>query len=398
MSFIRRILGRPAEQRAGDPSWSSMASLSPSGTAVNARTAEGLSTVLACVDAIGGALAGLPAWVYRRGADDRTIDEGHSLMRLVRNGPNDWQTWPDFVQWLTAQTLLRGNGLAEIVTDSRGNVAAMKPIPWEWVSVSLLPSGRLAYDVTELTSVYGGQGRMRRLLQGEVLHLKDRSDDGLVGRSRLSRAAAVVNAGLAIQDFAESMFSNGVNPSGAFRVEQKLSQDQYTRLRQQFTEKFAGTRNAARALILEGGATWQQISVSPEDAELLASRRFSVEELARVYQVPAPIIGDLSHGTFTNSETLIRFFAVSTLATWCRKIEAEFARSVFSDSDRQTHEIELDLSGLLRGDPEARWRSNEIAVKNRILTTNEVRYLEGYNPLPGGDEFSLGNQPNEQYV
>ena len=103
--------------------------------------------------------------------------------------------------------------------------------------------------------------------------------------------------------------------------------------------------------------------------------------------MPPPIIGDLTHGTFTNSETLIRFFAQSTLTGWCRKIEAEFHRSCFSDAARLDHQFVLDMSGLLRGDPETRWKSHEIALRNRVLTPNEVRGEEGWNPRPGGDEF-----------
>ena len=101
--------------------------------------------------------------------------------------------------------------------------------------------------------------------------------------------------------------------------------------------------------------------------------------------VPPPIIGNLTHGTFTNSETAGRWFAQHTLAPWIAKIEAEFRRSVFSDAMRATHKLEIDMSGFLRGDPETRWKGHEIAVKNRILTPNEVREVEGWNPMAGGD-------------
>lgn len=158
---------------------------------------------------------------------------------------------------------------------------------------------------------------------------------------------------------------------------------------------FAGSNNAARALILEGGAEWQQISVSPEDAELLASRRFTTEELARLYQVPPPIVGIWDHSSFTNSETAGRWFAQFTLAPWIRKIEAEFARSVFTAAGRETNHIEFDLSGFLRGDPAQRWQGYDVALRNQVLTPNEVRQAEGYNRRQGGDSFP-GDQPNSE--
>jgi HK97 family phage portal protein len=373
---------------AADPSWAALQSLSPVGVATNARLAENLSTVLACVEAIGGNIAALPAFVFRRTEEGRELDHAHPIWRLIRNGPNRHQTWSDFLQWLVASTLLRGNGLAEIVTDERGAVTELVPVPWEHVSVQLLPSGRLAYDVSEITAIGGGTGRTKRLLDDEVMHLRDRSDDGLVGRSRLQRAASVVAQGLSLQDFAGSMWLNGINPSGIIEhpAHFKDAEDR-ERFREAFEKVYSGSRNAARALVLEFGMSWKQLSVSPEDAELLASRRFTVEEIARLYACPPPIVGDLSHGSFTNSETAGRWFAQFTLAGWIRKIEAEFARSVFSAASRATHELEIDFSGFLRGDPEVRWASHEIAVKNRILTPNEVRLVEGWNPREGGDEF-----------
>jgi HK97 family phage portal protein len=220
------------------------------------------------------------------------------------------------------------------------------------------------------------------LLADEVFHLKDRSDDGLIGVSRLRRAAAVVQAGLSIQNFANALYLNGANPSGALELDDKLNDLSRDRLRKSFEEAFSGSSNAARTLILEQGIKWKQISVSPEDAEFLASRRFTVEELCRIFGVPPVIAGDLSHGTFTNSETMLRWFAMATLTPWIRKIEAEFSRSVFSQASRGTHRLEIDLSGLLRGDPAQRWASWKIAVDARILTANEIREMEGFNPLP----------------
>jgi HK97 family phage portal protein len=336
------------------------------------------------VSAISSAIASLPAFVYRVTDAGREEDTGHPLARLIRNGPNEKQTWPDFVEWLVASTLLRGNGLVEIQTDGAGRLTELIPIPWETVSVRLLSNGRLAYDATP-SGLYGSTGRMRRLLEGEVLHLKDRSDDGLVGRSRLSRAGAVVSTALAIQEFSGALYENGANPSGVLQAEGKIGDIQLQRLAEHFRQTFGGPSKAAKALILDQGLEWKSISISPEDAELLASRRFTGEELARIYNTPPPIIGDLTHGTFTNSETLIRFFAQSTLSGWCRKLEAEFHRSVLSEASRIDHQFVLDLSGLLRGDPETRWKSHEIALRNQVLTPNEIRSEEGWNPRPGGD-------------
>lgn len=366
------------EERSYDPSWAALSGLSTAtGVLVNPRMAENLSTVLACVNAISTSMASLPAYVYRRVKKSREFDDRHPLMLLIRRGSNQWQTWPDWIEWTMAQVLLRGNALSEILIDGAGNVTGLRPIPWEWVSVQLLPSGRLAYDVVEITSIYGGTGRPRRLLDGEVFHLRDRTDDGLIGRSRLQRGATVIAAGLSLQDFTSSLFANGVHPSGVLQAEGKLGPDALGQLKERFREAFSGTRNAAKALVIDQGLKWESISISPEDAELLASRRFSTEELARIYGCPPPIIGDYTNNTFTNAETAGRWFCQFTIGPWAKKVEAEFVRSVFGEG---SHELELDLSGFMRGDPETRWKSHEIAVKNGILDVNEVREIEGWNP------------------
>lgn len=386
MGIISRLLGRTEERALPEPSWTALGGVNVyGGRHISPQAAESLSAVMAAVDAIASGLATLPMFVYRTTGGGRVIEERHPLMWLIRRGPNQHQSTPDFIQWLAASTVLRGNALVEIVSDRRtGELSELRPVPWENVGVVLLPSGRLAYDVTDITGMYGGTGKVRRLLQDEVIHLRDRSDDGLIGRSRLARAGAVIDAGLSLQDFSSSLYANGVNPTGAFKSDTVLSPAQKAQIREGLARLYTGTHNAGKAMILDAGTSWQQISITPEDAEMLASRRFSVEEIARIFQVPPPIIGDLTHGTFTNSETLVRYFATNTLAGWCRKIEAAFSRALLVDDGLH---LELDLSGLLRGDPETRWKSHEIAVRNRILLPNEIRDLEGWNPREGGDQF-----------
>jgi HK97 family phage portal protein len=358
------------------------------GQRVNAVTSEWLSAVAAAIDAISGTLASLPAYVYIMTDAGRQEDAEHPIARMVRDGPNANQTWPDFAQWLVADTLRYGNGVAEKVYDDAGRLAELRPIPWPRVAPRILPTGRLVYDFSDPITL-----QRRRLLDTEIFHLRDRSDDGLLGRARSERAHPVIAAALALQEFSGRALANGAYPSGILSADGRLTDAQVDRLRALFSQMFVGPGKAARALILDQKIKWETVTGSPEDMELLAARRFAIEEAARLYQVPPPIIGDLTHGTFTNSETLIRFFAQSTISIWCRKIETEVHRSLFTTAERRTRQFCLDLSGLLRGDPAQRWAANEIAVRNRILTPNEIRDQEGYNPRPGGDEFPPSPTP-----
>lgn len=244
--------------------------------------------------------------------------------------------------------------------------------------MSQLSSGRLAYDITEQVGALNRAGRTYRLLDGEVLHLRDRSDDGLIGRSRLSRAADTVAAAMGAAEFSKSFLANGAQPSGVIEYPGAITPEQRANIRTGLDERHVGAANAGRTMILDGGLVWKPAQVSPEDAELLATRKFGVEEICRIFQVPPPLVQDYSHNTFTNSETAGRWFAQFTLGPWARKIEAEFARSLFPAGG--PFELELDLSGFLRGDPQTRWAAHKIAVDSGILDPDEVREIEGFNP------------------
>ena len=184
-------------------------------------------------------------------------------------------------------------------------------------------------------------------------------------------------AGVAANNqFARSFIDRGAAPSGVIELAGNLTQPQRDMLRQQMRERNEGARNAGRTLILDGGMKWTAAQISPEDAELLESRKFGVIEICRLYQVPPPIVQAYANNTFTNASQAGLWFGQFTLAPWARKIEAEFARSVLTGG----LDFELDLSGFLRGDPLTRWQTHQIAITTGVLDPDEVREVEGWNP------------------
>ena len=361
------------EKRAAiDPSWAALAPGIGYAAGVSARAAENLSTVLACTNVVGDSLGSIPAIVYRTDNGSRIEQPMHPLAKLVRCGANEGMTWPDFVSHLAASALLTGNGLAEILRSGNGQLSGLRYIPWGSVTVSELSSGRLAYDVTY------SNGSKKRLLTGEVIHLRDRTDDGLIGRSRLHRAAKTVEGVTLADTHARTFLANGASPSGVLQSDAMLPEAAFNRIKTQMEQRHAGAENVGKTLILDGALKWHSVQISPEDAELLATRKFGVEEICRIFQVPPPLIQDYSHNTFTNSETAGRWFAMFTLAPWARKIEAEFSRSLFPANSGL--ELEIDLSGFLRGDPDTRWKAHKIALDANVLDPDEVRQVEGWNP------------------
>ena len=359
------------------------------GGPVSPIAAENLASVTACVSAIASTMASLPAFVYRRTDAGRSEVPAHPVSRLI-NRPNARQTWCDWLEMTMAQTLLWGNAISVIEFDGAGRVTGLVPIPWSNVLMTLLPSGRMAYDIQNYIAPWGGTGVPRRYMDDEIFHLKDRSDDGFIGRSRLSRAPEMLSQAEALQAYSSGVWRNFAAPSGAIRHPGKLSNDARRSMADQFEQRHAGPFNARRSIVLDEGMDWVPFSVSPEDAEVLASRRFTVEELCRLFGVPPPIIQDYTNGTFTNAAQAGLWFAQLTLLPWVKKVEHEFARSIFGDGS-DCH-LELDLSGLTRGDFAARWQAYAVAIDKGILTPNEVREAEGYNPMPAANEVVPGNE------
>ncbi|MCA1785656.1 MAG: phage portal protein [Desulfobacteraceae bacterium] len=368
------------EVRAEEVSWDllSTSGFPTSASGVTPTQAENLATVLACIQVISSSVASLPAYVFKHTDNGRDVVKEHPLMQLIQHGPNQHQTWPDFVEFLLAQALLNGNSLTRITTDERGQVVELLPIPWANVSYEVLPGQNIRYR-----AMLAGTQQHITLLSDDVVHLRDRSDDGLIGKSRLTRAGSAIRTSLHLQQFSESLYQNGTAPSGALTHDQKLSKEAVQTLRSRFEGMHSGSAKAGTMLILDNGLGWTPMSISPEDAELLDSRKFSTEEIARIYGCPPPLVGIWDHSSFTNSETAGRWFSQFTLTPWVKKIEAAIARAVFTDPSLS---LEIDLSGFMRGDPESRWKSHKIAVEAGILTTDEIREVEGWAPRGGKDD------------
>lgn len=376
-SIFRRSAEPNSWQASAHPITMAGVTGSLDGAVVSTVEAENLAVALACVNVISSNIAAFPVLVYRRRGAERVEVANHWLASLVRYGPNPDQVWGALIETAIASVELHGNALLEIGRNDGGEIVSLRFIPWAWVAMQLLPSGRVAFDVYEPALPAAG-GRKRRLLADDVIHLKDRSDDGVIGRSRLSRARDVLRTATSQQTFARAFLDNGAQPSMAISHPGAMTPDQRKQLRDQFTSRHSGPGKAGTALILDGGLTAATMQVSPEDAELLNSRRFAVEEIARVYGVPPPMIGDLSHGTFTNSREAARWFGQFTLTPRVRRLEAELNRALFGYGSR--YEVEFDMSSLLRSDPETRWASHKIAIETGVLDTDEIREIEGYNP------------------
>ncbi len=378
MSFIDRALNIVGLEwraySAKSPSWQGSVLLR--GANGLPGKAESLSTVYACVSAISETIASLPLILYKRTADDgRERASDRTLYSVLHDQPNALQTALEFREMMQAMVLLRGNAHAEIIRGNDGQVTGLIPILNNRIATLQLDNGRLAYDVTDT------KGKIRRLLQHEVFHLRHRSENGFVGVSPITASRETVQLGLAERDHGNSTFTNGTRLSGILKFPRMLSPDQRNRIADSWATQYAGGANAGRTAVLEEGVEFSTVSMSMEDAQWLEARQFSVEELARLFRVPPTIISDLRHGNYSNSVEMNRVFVVHTLRRHMTMWEQAISSSLLTPSSRQVYFAEHNVEGLLRGDSSNRADFYSKGIADGWLLIDEVRKYENLPKL-----------------
>jgi len=365
------------------------------GEVVSTTSVLGLASAWACVNLLAGTIASLPLMVYRTRGGARTAASDHPLYRILHDSPNADQTAVDFWEFICACIELGGNAYAEIIRGNNGRVVALSvPIAPEIMTVRRLRDGSLQYE-------WSDGGVRSTVAQENMLHIRGFGGNPLGGLSTLSFGRQTFGLAQAIERASGDTFRNGVRPSGLLKTADTLTLDQRKQAEELLQEKFAGAINAGRPMLLDRGMDWVQLSISPEDAQMLQSRAFSVEEVCRFFGVPPFMVGHTekttSWGTGLEQQTL--GFQKFTLRRRLKRIEQALAKQLLSPADRQAGiVIEFNLEGLLRGDSGARASFYQQMLSNGVMTINEVRALENLAPVPGGEvpRMQMQNVPITQ--
>ena len=379
MSLITRIksaIGLEARSTIGVNGWP----VPLSATSVTPATAQGVSAVYACVQAIAETTASLPLILFRRGEDgDRERAADHPLYRVLHDQFNPEMTALEGREYLQASVLLKGNGFAKIVRGWDGQVRELWPLNPDNVQVQRTSSG-LVYDYTK-------DGVLTRLLSHEVLHLRHRlGDDGVMGVSPIAAARGVVELAQAENEHGRNTFTNGAKLLGVLKFPGRLKPEQRTAIAASWASQHAGGGNAGRTAILEEGVDFQALSMTLEDAEWIAARQFSVEEVARLFRVPPTVIGDLRNGNYSNSVEMARQFVTQTLRRHLVAWEQAIAAKCLTEAGRRTYFAEHQVEGLLRGDSANRAAFYSSGISDGWMLRSEARKLENLPALPGVDD------------
>lgn len=386
---LRRMVGREtkaapqsAEDAKRDRLWGRLLGFGPSaaGKLVTPDTAMQVSAFWACVRLLSETIATLPLALYRRRPDGGRVDASdHPLSALLRVSPDGEHTAVEFWEGLVLSMCLNGDAFAEKVR-AGGRLVALLPLRADLTNVRREANGRLAY-------VYADPAGQRVLDEDEVFHLRAFGNCGLRGFSPLMFARQTVGASIAADETANKLFANGVRPSGVLQVDQILKKDQREDLRANIVAPLAGSGNAGGVFVLEAGMKFSPISLSPADSQLLETRRWHVEEIARWFGIPPILIGHASEGQTmwgTGVEQIALSWLTLGLRAQLRRIEAAIHLRLLRPEERASLYAEFAVEGLLRADSAARAKLYASFAQNGIMDRDEIREKENLSRRGGG--------------
>ncbi|WP_128426296.1 phage portal protein [Gudongella oleilytica] len=365
-----------------------------SGKAVTESTAMQMTAVYSCVRILAEAVAGLPLHLYRynaSGGKEKATD--HPLYFLLHDEPNPEMTSFSFRETLMSHLLLWGNAYAQIIRNGRGEVIALHPLMPNRMTVDRDANGRLYYlysRTSEDAPTVNSRLSQVVLNPSDVLHIPGLGFDGLVGYSPIAMAKNAIGMAIACEEYGAKFFANGAAPGGVLEHPGVVKDP--AKVRESWNSVYQGSSNSHRVAVLEEGMKYQPIGISPEQAQFLETRKFQINEIARIFRIPPHMIGDLEKSSFSNIEQQSLEFVKYTLDPWVVRWEQTMQRLLFTSEEKKKYFIKFNVDGLLRGDYQSRMNGYATGRQNGWLSANDIRELENLDrisPELGGDLYLI---------
>ena len=361
-----------------------------SGKAVTERSAMQMTAVYSCVRILAEAVAGLPLHLYRYkedGGKEKALD--HPLYLLLHDEPNPEMSSFVFRETLMTHLLLWGNAYAQIIRNGKSEVIALYPLMPNKMTVSRDETGQLYYTYQKsVEEVPKTNDFLVKLHPSDVLHIPGLGFDGLVGYSPIAMAKNAIGLAIATEEYGSKFFANGAQPSGVLEHPGTIKDPQ--RVRESWMTQFGGSGNANKIAVLEEGLKYTPISISPEQAQFLETRKFQINEIARIFRVPPHMVGDLEKSSFSNIEQQSLEFVKYTLDPWVIRWEQSIQRRLLSSEEKKRYFMKFNVEGLLRGDYQSRMSGYATARQNGWMSANDIRELENLDRIStedGGDLY-----------
>ena len=373
---------------------------SNSGKNVNERSAMQMTAVYACVRILSESIAGLPVHLYQyvdSGSKQKALE--HPLYRLLHDEPNPEMTSFVFRETLMTHLLLWGNAFAQIIRNGKGQVVALYPLMPNRMSVDRDDKGHLfyQYQMQDSDAPTAKSGTVI-LKPTDVLHVPGLGFDGLVGYSPIAMAKNAIGLSIATEEYGAKFFANGATPSGILEYPGTVKNPEA--IRESWNAGFGGSSNAHKVAVLEEGMKYTPIAISPNEAQFLETRKFQIDEIARIFRVPPHMVGDLEKSSFSNIEQQSLEFVKYTLEPWIVRWEQSLNRALLSETEKAAYFVKFNVDGLLRGDYQSRMNGYATARQNGWMSANDIRELENLDLIPdelGGNLYLInGNMTKLQ--
>ena len=346
------------------------------GESVNSSNAPTVAAVYSCISLIADTIASLPFHLYNE-SEGGKIRVKNQMDYLVSRKPSDSYNSFDFRRAIINQLLLRGNAYI-LPIKSRGQISALQLIDTDYVTLDTT-SGVLRYRVS------APNGVQLDLLPAQIIHLKAFTMDGVNGLSPILYAKETIGTAMAATKHIGGFYGNGAMPKGILQLQGSIRDaDRVREIGKQFDSRYSGS-NSGRTAVLTEGAEYKPVAMSMQEAEFIATMRFSVEEICRLFHVPPHKIGHLDGGSYGNSiEAQNAQFVSDCIRPLAESMEMEFTNKLLTGG----FEFEMDLKGLMRGDIQAQVQRNVSYWNIGVISANEIRNQEGMPPIEGGDEYN----------
>ena len=391
LSSIFRSRDKPSGRTAGG-AYNFFMGGSTSGKRVNERSAMQMTAVYSCVRILSEAVAGLPLHLYRYtgdGGKEKAVD--HALYFLLHDEPNPEMTSFIFRETLMTHLLLWGNAYAQIIRNGRGQVIALYPLMPDRMAVDRDGNGKICYEYrVSADDAHTMKEGSVRLKPADVLHIPGLGFDGLVGYSPIAMAKNAIGMAIACEEYGAKFFANGAQPSGVLEHPGTIKDP--SKVRESWTQTFGGSHNANKVAVLEEGMKYTPISIAPEQAQFLETRKFQIDEIARIFRIPPHMVGDLDKSSFSNIEQQSLEFVTYTLDPWICRWEQAIVRSLLTEEEKKGMFVKFNVDGLLRGDYQSRMQGYAIGRQNGWMSANDIRELENLDRIPaeeGGDLYLI---------
>ncbi|NCB31256.1 MAG: phage portal protein [Clostridia bacterium] len=357
------------------------------GIHVTQKTAVQVTAVFACVRLLSESIASLPLTLFRKLPSGKEKADDRLLYAVLHDVPNPETDSFQFWQAFMANMLLYGRGFAEVVRNGAGEVAQMWNITTPYVKITRNKTTQeLEYEVTSPAPEY----KKYTLRKDQVFRVDWISMDGLNAFKPIELAQNAIGLNVAAEEFASNYFKNGMNVGGIVEYPDGLDDEAFDRYKKSMREGYEGLSNAARLLFLEQGSKFQKVTNTPEESQMLETRKFQVTEAARFYNVPAHMIGDLEHATFSNIEQMSLNFVIYSLRPYLVRIERAITAQLLMPAERRFYYAKFNVDALLRGDYKSRMEGYAQARQNGWMSANDIRELEDQDRIPreeGGDAY-----------